>query len=281
MRLANLSFRYARRAPWVLHDVRLDLPPGTVAEVTGRNGAGKSTLLRLLAGTTRPTRGAVSGRPPIVGYAPEIFPVEQPFTVSVYLSQMAAVRGVAASAIAPWAERLGMTQLLDVPLGDLSKGSAHKVGLAQALLAPPGLLVMDEPFSGLDAQTRAELPRIIEEVAADGGIVVVSDHQSGLAEYPGLTRLAVEHNAVRVLAPGEAPPSASPDPRPGGHAALPHPAGLGEHAVRASGTATLSPPEDAPAASGKAVIEVLVDADEAETVARRLRADGYDARLRP
>ncbi|MEV6980671.1 ATP-binding cassette domain-containing protein [Sphaerisporangium sp. NPDC051017] len=244
MRLANLSFRYARRAPWVLHDVRLDLPPGTVAEVTGRNGAGKSTLLRLLAGTTRPTRGTIADRPPIVGYAPEIFPVGQPFTVAAYLAHMAAVRGVPASAVAPWAERLGMTSLLDIPLGDLSKGSAHKVGLAQALLAPPGLLVMDEPFSGLDAQTRAELPRIIEEVTGAGGIVVVSDHQSGLADHPGLTRLAVENNTVRLIAPTD----------------------------RAL--------TDISDISGKTVIEVLVEADEADAVAQKLRADGYDAHIR-
>ncbi|MFC4591785.1 ABC transporter ATP-binding protein [Sphaerisporangium corydalis] len=198
MRLANLSFRYARRAPWVLHDVDLDLPPGTIAEVTGRNGAGKSTLLRLLAGTARPTRGSITARPPVVGYAPEIFPVAQPFTVTAYLSHMAAVRGIPATTIGPWAERLGMTSLLDVPLGDLSKGSAHKVGLAQALLAPPGLLILDEPFSGLDEQTRAELPALVDEVAAAGGIVVVSDHQNGLAGHPGVTHLTLENGTAHA-----------------------------------------------------------------------------------
>jgi ABC-type Mn2+/Zn2+ transport system ATPase subunit len=196
MRLANIFFRYARRAPWVLHEVGLDLPPGTVAEITGRNGAGKSTLLRLLAGAARPSRGRISGRPAIVGYAPEIFPVEQPFSVTAYLSRMAAVRGLTQTAIEPWIERLGMAAFRDVPLGDLSKGSAQKVGIAQALLAPPGLLILDEPFSGLDEQTRAELSHVIDEVAVSGGIVVVSDHQNGLTGHPGVTHLTVENGTV-------------------------------------------------------------------------------------
>ncbi|MDH2430120.1 ATP-binding cassette domain-containing protein [Sphaerisporangium sp. TRM90804] len=241
MRLANLSFRYARKAPWVLHEVGLELPSGTIAEVKGRNGAGKSTLLRLLAGTARPTRGSISGRPPVVGFAPEIFPAQQPFTVSAYLAHVTAVRGLPSSVIGTWAERLGMENLLGTPLADLSKGSAHKVGLAQALLASPGLLVLDEPFSGLDERTRAELPLAMAELAGAGGIVVLSDHQNGLAGHPGVTHLTVEDAAVHHPASGTT-----------GH-----------------GT------------TAKAVIEVTVDAGEAEAVTRKLRADGYAARIRP
>ena len=244
MRLANLSFRYARRAPWVLHEVDLDLPPGTAAEVTGRNGAGKSTLLRLLAGTTPPTRGSVSARPGVVGYAPEIFPVNQPFTVAAYLGHMAGVRGLASTAMDPWVERLGMTTLLDVPLADLSKGSAHKVGLAQALLASPGLLILDEPFSGLDEQTRAELPRIVDEVVAAEGIVVVSDHQRGLAGRPGVRHLRVENGTT----------------------------------VRLSDPLAPLDQEDEPPA--RSVIEILVPTDDAEAVTRTLQSQGYDARIR-
>ncbi|GAA1522519.1 ATP-binding cassette domain-containing protein [Sphaerisporangium rubeum] len=206
MRLTNVSFRYGRRAPWVLRDVHLELPDGTVAEVAGRNGAGKSTLLRLLAGVTRPARGSVTGRPAVVGYAPEIFPTAQPFTVSAYLAHMAAVRGLPASAADPWVERLGMTSLLDTPLPDLSKGSAQKVGLAQALLASPGLLILDEPFAGLDRQSHAELPLAVEEVRAAGGIVVVSDHQNGLADLPRTLHVAVENHTAELRATRDAAP---------------------------------------------------------------------------
>ncbi|GLW04906.1 hypothetical protein Misp01_00360 [Microtetraspora sp. NBRC 13810] len=201
MRLSNVSFRYMRRGPWVLREVELDLRPGEVVEIVGRNGAGKSTLLKLLAGALRPTRGSVVDRPPVVGYAPDAFPTGQPFTVAAYLAAVARIRGVAGPG--PWPERLGMTELLDLPLGDLSKGSAHKVGLAQALLASPGLLILDEPFAGLDAQTRAELPVIAGEIAAAGGIVVVSDHQGGLRDLASRRRLSVVDHRL-----ADAPPEA-------------------------------------------------------------------------
>ncbi|RGA02841.1 ATP-binding cassette domain-containing protein [Microbispora triticiradicis] len=203
MRIASVSFRYGRRDPWVLSDADLVLGPGDVAEVVGPNGTGKSTLLRLAAGLLRPVRGRVEGRPRVVGYAPERFPADQPFTVAAYLRHMAAVRRVTQDTIGHWSERLGMDHLLGRRLPDLSKGSAHKVGLAQALLAEPGLLVLDEPFAGLDAATRAELPRIIGEIGARGGIVVVSDHQGDLRDFPGLRRFEVRDRAVRELEPVE------------------------------------------------------------------------------
>ncbi|MEU8385128.1 ABC transporter ATP-binding protein [Streptosporangium sp. NPDC048865] len=246
MRLSTVSFRYSRRGPWVLRDVELTLRPGSVVEVTGRNGAGKSTLLRLMAGFVPPTRGSISDRPGVVGYAPDVFPVDQPFTVSAYLAHMARVRGIpAGTAAGDLAARLNATHLLDQPLGDLSKGSAQKVGLIQSLLAPPDLLILDEPFAGLDEQTRAELPVIIEEIAARGGTVVVSDHQKQLQDHPGADHWLVADGGVAV----------SPAPLASGPAA---------------------PSRGAPGAPpARVVIEVVVDADDADEVEQKLRADGY------
>ncbi|WP_084965125.1 ATP-binding cassette domain-containing protein [Thermoactinospora rubra] len=184
MRLSNVSFRYGRRAPAVIRHADASLAPGDVVELTGVNGAGKSTLLRLLAGLVRPTAGTVTGRPAVVGFAPDRFPVDQPFTVAGYLRHMARIRGGAPWE--PWLDRLAVRHLLGMRLGELSKGSAHKVGLAQALMADPGLLVLDEPFAGLDEDTGAALPSIVADLAARGAIVVVSDHQGGLRGLPGL-----------------------------------------------------------------------------------------------
>ncbi|MFG1999389.1 ATP-binding cassette domain-containing protein [Spirillospora sp. NPDC048911] len=200
MQLTEVAFRYSRKAPWVLQDVSLSLPPGRVLEVTGRNGAGKSTLLRLLAGLRTPRRGSISGRPSRVGYAPERFPVDQPFTVSAYLAHMAAVRGIRRPAIGEWAERLRFEHLLNVRLPELSKGSAQKVGLAQALLAEPGLLILDEPFAGLDAESRDTLPGLISELARAGTAVVVSDHQRVIESVPGVDRIRVENGTVTAVA---------------------------------------------------------------------------------
>ncbi|GAA4074911.1 ABC transporter ATP-binding protein [Actinomadura miaoliensis] len=203
MRLDDVAFRYSRKGPWILQAVSLSLPPGRITEVTGRNGAGKSTLLRLVAGLRPPRRGAVIDRPQRVGYAPERFPTDQPFTVRSYLSHMAAVRGVTLSVIDEWAERLRFGHLLGVRLPELSKGSAHKVGLTQAFLAGPGLLVLDEPFAGLDTETRDTLPALLAELASEGAIVVLSDHQRCLDGLPAIHRVHVADNTVRPHTPDD------------------------------------------------------------------------------
>lgn len=184
--------RYQRRAPWVLRGVSIELRPGEAATVIGRNGAGKSTLLRLAAGLLRAQRGTVRQRPARVGYVPERFPADQPFTGYRYLLAMARIRGLgsaeARQAIGGWAERLHCAQLLHTPLADLSKGSAQKIGLIQAMLRTPELLVLDEPWEGLDAATRDEVPLIIAEVIAEGGRVLLSDHLGLAGELPGVRR---------------------------------------------------------------------------------------------
>lgn len=196
MHFEQVAFRYRRRAPWVLHDVTLTVPRGRIVEVNGANGAGKSTLLRLLAGVVPPVRGRVSGRPARVGYAPERFPAAQPFTALAYLDHMCRVRGVPRSEATAWAARLGLADLLGTRLAELSKGSAHKIGLVQALMAAPGLLVLDEPFAGLDAKTRSALPGLLAGLAADGTSVIVSDHQGDLRELPDVVRWQVAGNTV-------------------------------------------------------------------------------------
>ncbi|MDN3356589.1 ABC transporter ATP-binding protein [Actinomadura sp. DC4] len=196
MQFEQVAFRYRRRAPWVLRDVTLTVPRGRVIEVNGANGAGKSTLLRLMAGILPPSSGQVSAHPSSVGYAPERFPSAQPFTARAYLGHMARIRGVAESSMEEWAARLGFTGLLDTRLPDLSKGSAHKVGLIQALLAKPEFLVLDEPFAGLDEPTRKALPGLLLELAGEGASVVVSDHQGDLRKLPGVARWQVSGHRV-------------------------------------------------------------------------------------
>ncbi|WP_119729305.1 ABC transporter ATP-binding protein [Thermomonospora amylolytica] len=241
MRLERVAFRYRRSAPWVLRDVVLSLEPGTITEVTGRNGAGKSTLLRLVAGLRRPSRGTVTGRPRNVGYAPERFPVAQPFTVRAYLTHMAAVRGLPGTAADPWIERLALGPLLNTRLPELSKGSAQKVGIAQALLAHPGLLVLDEPFAGLDPTTRDALPALAAELARHGSTLVISDHQRCIADLPGVRRVRVADSTVTPLTSDD-PPNAPP-------------------------TWT--------------VLEVTVRSDEAEALAAELESRGHTVTARP
>jgi ABC-2 type transport system ATP-binding protein len=196
VRFDDVWFRYARRGGWTLRSVGAVIEPGQAVVVLGRNGAGKSTLLQLAAGVLGPVRGAVRDRPAVVGWVPERFPADQPFTARQYLLRMAALRG--AGDVDGWMARLKLTEHADTRLADLSKGTAQKVGLAQALLVPPGLLVLDEPWEGLDAVARQLVPAIVAEVTGAGGIVLVSDHRGEVAGLPGAIRWTVADRTLHL-----------------------------------------------------------------------------------
>ena len=243
MLLQEVGIRYSKRSEWILRDVSVCLEPGSVAVVLGRNGAGKSTLLSAVAGVLPIGQGAILDRPRIIGWVPERFPALQPFTARDYLLHMGRVRGLsaagAASALAKWAQLLHLTPFLDTRLNQLSKGSAQKVGLTQALLVPPGLLVLDEPWEGLDAQTTALVPQIIGEVTAAGGAALVSDHRGEAVRLAGAARWHVAGGTVSPSSPSS-PTSTDADPL------------------------------------ARCVIEISVAAEQASEVAARLRAEGHD-----
>lgn len=178
---SGVAKRHGRRA--VLHGVDLVVHPGEVVGVLGANGSGKSTLLRILAGVSRPSAGAVR-TVPRVGHVPDRFPAQQRMSARAYLRHLGRISGLtrtdADDRAARWLARLALAGGPDTSLRDLSKGNAQKVALAQALLAEPELLVLDEPWSGLDAETRPVLSEVIAEVAADGAAVVFTDHRPEL-----------------------------------------------------------------------------------------------------
>lgn len=189
----------------MLREVDLTLEAGQLAVVTGPNGAGKTTLLLAVAGLLRPGRGTVTDRPRRVGWVPERFPASQPFNVRSYLSAMAGIRGLspdaAAAELAGWFDRLQLTPFAATPLGELSKGTAQKVGLIQALVPRPDLLVLDEPWEGLDAQTRRLIPELVREARAAGTQVLVSDHLGQVDELPDAIRWRVAAGTVVVDSP--------------------------------------------------------------------------------
>ncbi|MER6128401.1 ATP-binding cassette domain-containing protein [Streptomyces sp. NPDC001795] len=179
LRLTGVGRRSGLRGSWVLHGVDLTVPPGSLIRVEGANGSGKSTLLRLLAGIDAPSEGRVTGRPR-TAYVPERFPAALPFTATGYLTHLGTVHGLsrpaAARAADAWLERFGAAVHARTPMAELSKGSSQKVAVAQALLAGPELLLLDEAWTGLDADARAELDRAVAERTADGAAVVFVDH---------------------------------------------------------------------------------------------------------
>ncbi|MFE9174933.1 ATP-binding cassette domain-containing protein [Streptomyces sp. NPDC007126] len=207
LRLDGVGRRYGVRGTWVLRGVDLGVVPGTLVRVEGSNGTGKSTLLRLLAGIDAPSEGRVIGRPR-TAYVPERFPPALPFTAARYLTHLGTVHGLsrraAARAAGQWLERLGAAGYADTRLSRLSKGGSQKVAVAQALLAEPELLVLDEAWTGLDADAREELERAVAERTAAGGAVVFVDHDP--------RRLAGTADAVYTVRDGALHRRTAPEP---------------------------------------------------------------------
>lgn len=179
MVLDGVGKRYGH-GPWVLDGLALALPPGSVTLVVGTNGSGKSTLLRILAGLSRATTGEVRGRPPTVAFAPERLAAQVRLTGASYLEHMGRMRGLAPGEVAARAgelfRRLRLSPGPGMPVRSLSKGNRQKVVVAQAFLAPVDLVVLDEPFTGLDPLARATVWELIGEARAGGSAVVLSAH---------------------------------------------------------------------------------------------------------
>ncbi|MEU7390655.1 ABC transporter ATP-binding protein [Streptomyces tanashiensis] len=220
MRLEHVGRRHGLRGPWVLREVSLTLPAAALVRVVGTNGSGKSTLLRLLAGVDAPTEGRVGGRPARTAYVPERFPAALPFTAVDYLVHLGRVQGLGRAAAraraGEWLERFGAGEHAGTELAALSKGTSQKVAVAQALLADPALLVLDEAWTGLDTGARAELDTAVRERLAEGATVVFVDHDPRRLEGEALVVYGVGEGRVREQTPPVAAaaglPVAGPEP---------------------------------------------------------------------
>ena len=218
MRLETVGKRYGMRQPWVVRGVTADLPAGRLIRVSGRNGSGKSTLLRVVAGVSLPSAGKVTGRPH-TGYVPERFPGGLPFSGREYLLHLARVHGLrgeeARRRVEEWLERLGAAGYADQSLRSMSKGMCQKMAIAQALLPSPGLLVLDEAWTGLDQAARAELDAAVGERVAAGGTVLFVDHDqarlAGREDSAGTSTGRAGSRSSRARRPWRLPgPSGSP-----------------------------------------------------------------------
>ncbi len=184
----NIGKQY-RRGFWGLRKFTLELGPGVLG-LLGPNGAGKSTLMRILATITRATEGTVTWngtdiaqRPDelrqVLGYLPQDFGIYPHLTGQEFLEYMAAIKGMdAKTARRRIEELLVVVNLADAakkPMGGYSGGMKQRVGIAQALLNDPQLLIVDEPTVGLDPAERVRFRNLLSDLAGER-IIILSTH---------------------------------------------------------------------------------------------------------
>ena len=177
LRLRDVSARRGRHT--VLSGINLTIHRGEVVAVVGANGAGKSTLLQLCAGLLRASGGSIE-RTPNFGYAPQLDSLAPLLTVDEHLRLFGAARGIrqgrSISTGRRLLTRLGWTARGDQPAGTLSGGTQQKLNVALAQLDAPDLLLLDEPYQGLDALAYEDLWALISAWRASGAGVLLVTH---------------------------------------------------------------------------------------------------------
>jgi ABC-2 type transport system ATP-binding protein len=210
IQLEGVGKRYGRRGlrARALHDVTLHVPEGSVWGVVGPNGAGKSTLLGLVLGFMRPSAGNIQlgGTSPRdflreagAGYLPERFALPDRWRVREALRMFARLERVADAEADRVLALLGLEGHAGKRAGELSRGLLQRLGLAQALIAPRALVVLDEPTEGLDPIWRIRLRDIVAGLRAEGRTVLIASHDLGELEHVADRALLLEQGTVRGL----------------------------------------------------------------------------------
>jgi len=199
-----------------LGGVSLEFKDGEVVGLLGPNGAGKTTLLRILVGFMKPTDGEVEiegmdiKKPMLeqkikskIGYLPELAPLYEDMLVSEYLEFVGKMQGVAPDEIDKRVKEIiskcGLAEKKNAEIGTLSKGYRQRVGIAQALIHNPKIVILDEPTTGLDPNQRIEIRDLIKEIGKDR-TVILSSHI--LSEVQSTCSRVIIINKGKIVADG-------------------------------------------------------------------------------
>lgn len=195
----------------ILHGINFSVEGGSALGLLGRNGAGKTTTIRIIMDVFHADEGQVllDGAPFVyqpgqVGYLPEERGLYPKRLISEQLVYLAKLRGMnkkqAEENMRKWLTRLDVIQYENRKLDTLSKGNQQKVQLAATLVADPDIVILDEPFSGLDPVNSQILKDVINELIADGKIVIFSSHQMSYVEEFCEDIVVINHGEVALQA---------------------------------------------------------------------------------
>lgn len=208
----DLTKCYGREA--AVDKVNFSIRRGEVVGFLGPNGAGKTTTMRMLTGYLPPTAGTatIAGHDVVtdslevrkkVGYLPETAPLYTDITVLEYLRFIGGLRGLSGSALSTGIERAvescGLRKVLGKDVGELSKGFRQRVGIAQAIVHDPDLLILDEPTSGLDPSQVVEVRELVSAIGKEK-TVILSTHI--LSEVQAVSSRVIIISAGRIVADG-------------------------------------------------------------------------------
>lgn len=181
-----------------LRDVSLEIDSGECIALLGPNGAGKTTLLKLLAGLAKPQRGALSlPQRRETGYLGHGLGLYEDLSSMENLRFWAGLYGAPEEASAAWLERIRLDHVAHAPVRQLSRGMRQRVALGRAFQHRPKLLILDEPFTGLDAESVALLQSVLREAVDAGAAIILSSHQ--IPEVMSLANRTIHLDKGRIV----------------------------------------------------------------------------------
>lgn len=187
----------------VLRDVNLTIGDGEVIGLLGPNGAGKSTLMKIMVGVWNPSEGKVEV-PSSVGYLPEQNPLYEDMFIREYLRFFVGLRVKDQQSenqiVEQLIERVGLTPEANKKVGQLSKGYRQRVGLAQAMIGNPELLILDEPTTGLDPNQLEDIRTLIREMGKDR-TVILSTHILQEVKQMCSRVIIIDHGEIKLDKP--------------------------------------------------------------------------------
>lgn len=198
--LENVKKNYSKKT--ILEKVNITINKNDIIAINGKNGSGKSTLLKLIAGIHSPTKGNVifERSNVIIGFVLDQFPSDTPFSIEEYIYALGRINGLSKNTIEhKLKEQLKSLQLEEYRnkrIDTFSKGTKQKVNIMQAILNSPDILILDEPFDGLDASAQKEVKQIMKMLHSSGVTMVFTSHDEERSQELATRMVTVDQGSL-------------------------------------------------------------------------------------
>lgn len=199
--LENVKKNYSKKT--VLKEGNITIHKGDIIAVNGKNGSGKSTLLKIIAGIYTPTKGQVilERSNVIIGFVLDSFPSDTPFSIEEYIYALGRTNGLSKNTIEhQLQEQLKNLQLepyRNKRIDTFSKGTKQKVNIMQAIVNNPDMLILDEPFDGLDASAQKEVTQMMKMLHSSGVTMVFTSHDEARSQELATRTVTIDQGHLK------------------------------------------------------------------------------------
>ena len=204
MEIKNLNFNYEPGSPILIENLNLIVEPGMFLTVLGENGSAKSTLIKLMLGLLEPTQGQIDCTFGTLGYVPQKkdkFNMRFPITVRELMQSHMA--GRTTEDPLKYLEMVHLADEIDQLFGDLSGGQQQRVLIARAISAAPSLLILDEPLTGIDSQSRNLLRELLLNLNSQGMTIISIEHDIAFALHNSSHILTMKEKSIDLFTVGD------------------------------------------------------------------------------